>query len=189
MNVSDCFNRHGTIHSSSLSSLLMISLYMWLPPVFRFLVTFWQFSRTDLLFLLNNLSWNSSILGLTDALLSLFNGCGRIVSDGTDRSLLFHLFLTRWAGAECANLETLNLYTCIQIDSWGLWLVSVGWRMRETRSMCVQACSHASTWDLYTCYWVQRRWICSCMNYLYVGMYVAWTVRKLCWWRWSSCSS
>lgn len=31
--------------------------------------------------------------------------------------------------------------------------------------------------------------ICSCMNYLYVGMYIAWTVRKLCWWRWRSCSS
>ena len=68
---------------------------MWLPPILR--------HPRDVLTVFHALIYFScliishgdfSVLGLTDALLSLFNVCGRMVSRGMDRSLFFHPFLT-----------------------------------------------------------------------------------------------
>ena len=68
---------------------------MWLPPIFGHprdvLTVFHALICFSCLIISHG---DFSVLGLTDALLSLFNVCGRMVSHGMDRSLFFHLFLT-----------------------------------------------------------------------------------------------
>lgn len=155
---------------------------MWLPPVFGrprdVLTVFHALTCFSCLIISHG---DSSILGLTDALLSLFNGCGRIVSRGTDRSLLFHLFLT--GGLE-QNVQIWKLSQSLHVHTdRQLGFIACLCRVKDERNevdVCAGMFTHPRSIFIPVCE-CRGDGICSCMNYLYVGMYIAWTVRKLCW--------
>lgn len=76
------------------------------------------------------------------------------------------------------NFQSLHVHTDRQLE-----FIACLCRVKDERNkLDVCVCMFTRPCSIFIpVYGFRGDGICSCMNYLYVCMYIAWTVRKLCW--------